>query len=402
VSEAAPFLDTLASRLRAEGDFGGWRLAAVDVDYIDRVRGVCVRFQRGPETGTLQLRQRLLRDTEHASSRWFQAYRFGVPDELIDPVLRTLREVEAESDPRTLWGQEPILRRHADVFLTPKCNQRCVFCDLDPRDTDKYIGDPERVRDVIRTSYDAGGRYFMFAGREATMDPELPAYIAFARACGYEYVRLVSNATYLEDPARVAALRDAGLSHLLVSLHATEPKLSDRITGRLGDFRRTVRGIENVVAAGVRLELSHVVHSWNHELVPGFVRFAAQWPISQLWIAFVSPLYDGWTRAREIMPRIADASPYIQEAFEVSAEAGIDAQMPDMCSVPFCFMPKHLDFFEEWRSMGTSSVHPDKTKVPECDACDLRAACSGVWRRYLELYGEAEFDGRAVKLPVVA
>ncbi len=167
----------------------------------------------------------------------------------------------------------------SEVALTYRCNLRCSFCyagcncTANPAGADREMSGAD-VRRVLKTiALEAQVPSVSFTGGEAALRPELPEFVRFAKGLGM-YVNLVTNGT-LVTPDLAARLAGAGLDSAQVSLEGTAAAAHDAATRVPGSFGRTLAGVRNFRAAGVRVHTHSTIHRGNLEeclRMPRFVR----------------------------------------------------------------------------------------------------------------------------------
>jgi radical SAM protein with 4Fe4S-binding SPASM domain len=158
--------------------------------------------------------------------------------------------------------------------FTNRCNLKCKHCyqDSEHNALDRELSREEKLRVV-----DQMGRLnvpmLAISGGEPTLSDDLIPVIR--RAAGYRmHMSLATNGTTL-TPDRCAALAEAGLRYVEVSLDSTDPVRHDAFRGIPGMWKRAVRGALNVVATpGLRLGIAMCVHQGNLREVREMLRFA--------------------------------------------------------------------------------------------------------------------------------
>lgn len=135
--------------------------------------------------------------------------------------------------------------------ITGQCNLTCIHCYADsgpsaPLRAAMSISDWTRV---IDEAAEIGCRQIQFIGGEPTLHPDLEIMIDRARAKGFEFVEVFTNATRISKQL-VGTLRRYDV-HVASSFYSHNPEVHDRITQRLGSWRRTVAGIGAILAAGI-------------------------------------------------------------------------------------------------------------------------------------------------------
>ncbi len=296
------------------------------------------------------------------------------------------------------WDVE-VGRPTSRVGIVYRCNQVCTFCNLADMDVDIS---PERVRAAIDESRARGSKRLILTGGEPTLCRELREHIAYACDQGFEMIEVQSNAVLLDRPGFAAELHAAGLTHAQVSLHGPDAALSDRLTAAPGTHARTLRGIDALLDAGVRVLLNHLCFRDVCHLVSDFVDLCeARWSThrDRVTIQFRSPRNELATR-EEALRQIAPYSEYVDDlrvAIDRARALGFRASdLGDPTGIPaLCILgadPRYLGpiaaqaaaprlhrYEREWMTHGNT-----------CQRCSLKDACMGVPKYYLELFGESE------------
>jgi cyclic pyranopterin phosphate synthase len=138
------------------------------------------------------------------------------------------------------------------VSLTDRCNLRCQYCmpaeGLDWAPTDQVLTDAEVIRLIEVAVTRLGVTSVRFTGGEPLLRKGLPEIVTAANALGAR-TALTTNGLGLQYLA--AALKDAGLDRVNVSLDSIDPATYAAITrrDRLADV---IAGIAAAAAVGLR------------------------------------------------------------------------------------------------------------------------------------------------------
>ena len=108
-------------------------------------------------------------------------------------------------------------------------------------------------------SEDVRGHRVRLAGREPTMREDLPALVAALGPAGATGIEVETNGRMLGYPRHVRALRDAGVTRLVIKLFGRDEATWDHHTRVPGSFAQTMRGIETVRRVAPRIDLVAVV-----------------------------------------------------------------------------------------------------------------------------------------------
>jgi len=268
------------------------------------------------------------------------------------------------------------------------CNQACDFCfvstHLPP------AGDAQ-----VRAAIEAAGRegaVLVLSGGEPTLNPRLLEYVELARRCGVRAVELQTNAIRLADRALTRALAAAGIDQATVSLHASDAATSDAITAAPGTFECTVRGIDELSAAGVRVRLNFVFCQANREDFPRFVDMVAQrWPRAGITPVFVGSHTDLVPRTSWLVPSFGEIMPDLAAGLARAHAAGLEIGGFDtMCGMPLCVLPETERRFYSHVPLPPGAGDGEFVKAEGCARCSEGHRCYGVRRGYAEIYGTGE------------
>ena len=127
--------------------------------------------------------------------------------------------------------------------LTYRCNARCAICSYwktPSKPADELTR--EQIAEGLGRAFEYGTRFVNFTGGEPTLRTDLEDIVAAASHRGM-WTSMVTNGSRL-TPARIRALKDAGLDNLLVSLDSPVPGVHDKHRGIPGLFAQVVRVLE--------------------------------------------------------------------------------------------------------------------------------------------------------------
>jgi pyrroloquinoline quinone biosynthesis protein E len=169
------------------------------------------------------------------------------------------------------------------------------------------------------------------SGGEPAARRDLVEITAAARQAGL-YTNLITSAVGLAGE-RLAALAQAGLDHVQISIQDSEAASADRIAGYEGAFARKRALAAAVVQQGLPLTVNAVVHRANIDRISDMVAQAVALGASRVEIAHVQ--YYGWAIPNRAM--LMPTSEQVERAREaVEALRGrhqgiivIDAVVPD-------------------------------------------------------------------------
>ena len=145
--------------------------------------------------------------------------------------------------------------------VTRACALACVHCRADaihrrdPRELSTVEG--FRLIDQVRA---CGARppLFVLTGGDPMLRPDLAELVRYASSVGLT-VALTPSGTAAATHARLAELKDAGLSRVAVSLDGPTPESHDAFRRVKGSYAWTMRIIESVRELGLPLQINSTV-----------------------------------------------------------------------------------------------------------------------------------------------
>jgi cyclic pyranopterin phosphate synthase len=194
-------------------------------------------------------------------------------------------------------------RRHTylRVSVTDRCNLRCKYCM--PAEGIAWIERKElltfeEIERVVRVLAAAGVDKVRITGGEPTVRRGIEDLIsAIARIDAIREIAMTTNGTTL--PARAQTYRDAGLTHLNVSIDSLRADRFREIT-QTDKFDTVTAGIESAIAAGFApLKINTVVMKGvNDDEIPDFVSFARTRPVNVRFIEFMPFDGNAWSSGK--------------------------------------------------------------------------------------------------------
>jgi len=175
--------------------------------------------------------------------------------------------------------------------LTHRCPLRCPYCS-NPLALERAGAelDTETWRRVLDEARAMGVLQVHFSGGEPLARRDLAALVGHATKAGL-YSNLITSGIGL-DAARMAALAEAGLEHVQLSLQDADPARGDRIAGLAGAQAQKRQAAGLVIEAGLPLTVNAVVHRQNLDRLGDMIELALALGADRLEVAHVQ--YYGW------------------------------------------------------------------------------------------------------------
>lgn len=287
--------------------------------------------------------------------------------------------------------------------LTMACNERCPFCNVPVEDYERPTPADAEIDAQLDAFVAAQAQTLTLSGGEPTLlKRRLLRVISEAKRRGIPFIELQSNAILI-DTDYAEALAQAGLGSAFISLLSDVPALHDRLAGLEGAWERCLRGIDALLAAGIRVTLNPVTALETQERLPDYIEFvASRFPqIRSISLSVVQP-HGRAAGQYDLLPNYAILGPAVREARARAVLYGIELLNP-YCGLPACVgwsdaLAQSVEALEA-RDVAASATglqnSGNKRHGPPCTHCVLRARCGGAWFAYWDQYGASGLQAPA-------
>lgn len=184
--------------------------------------------------------------------------------------------------------------------LTYRCPLRCGYCSnpVDWRDYRPELDTASWAR-VLREAADMGVLHAHLSGGEPLLREDLEAIVEAARSAGL-YVNLITSAHGLTR-ARLAALAEAGVDHVQVSVQDLDAARADAIAG-VAAHAHKLEACAWVKELGLALSLNVVLHRGNIDRTAGFVALAEALGAERIELANTQYHGSAWVHRDALRP----------------------------------------------------------------------------------------------------
>ena len=185
--------------------------------------------------------------------------------------------------------------------LTYRCPLKCVWCN-NPLDFDSYASkelSTDEWKRVLREGRELGALQLGFSGGEPMLRDDLEELVAEAEQLGY-YTNLITSGVGL-TPARLSALKAAGLKQIQLSVQSADRVLTDKLVGaRAHDLKIEVA--KRIKAEGFPMVLNVPVFRQNIDQVEEILALAEE--IGVDYMEFANIQYYNWAllNREELLP----------------------------------------------------------------------------------------------------
>ena len=290
-----------------------------------------------------------------------------------------------------------------DLVLGYECNVKCDYCTITDAMRRRNLTTKE-ARAAIDRGAARGLHRLQLGGGEPTIRRDLASLCAFARARGFDDIKVQTNGLMLSYPDYLPSLIRSGLTRLSISVHAHERDRWEGLTRAFGAFDHFERGLGNAVASGLPVECELIAKEDTYRRLPEAARWLAARGVASVRVWLVSLTDENATRP-ESLPRMSDVAPVLRALFD---EARAEGRRAVSLHVPKCLLSGYEEHAIDAAEGGVLCVTPDaefvleasrlggQVKPDSCRRCVHDRACPGVREDYAAKFGFDEL------VPVIA
>ena len=192
-------------------------------------------------------------------------------------------------------------------FYSKTCNLRCRHCWIEP---DFHRAGPgelalEEVRNLILQGRELGLHSVKLLGGEPLLLPYFRELIDFLIGEGIK-ILIETNGTLIDDA--IASQLGKANPFVSISLDGSNRKIHSLLRGNPESFDQAVRGIEKLVANGIRPQVIFCLHAGNRNDLEESIRYARELGAASIKINFISAV----GRAGEIASERLSVCEFIQ------------------------------------------------------------------------------------------
>jgi MoaA/NifB/PqqE/SkfB family radical SAM enzyme len=291
------------------------------------------------------------------------------------------------------------------LFTTYQCNNQCIFCiNAERRNIPGKT--TEEIKKEMVEARGRGSTYLELIGGEFDILPDALPLMRFAKGLGFKTIMMATNGRMFSYPDFTKKMIDAGLTDIVFSIHGHTPELHDELTQSPGSFEQLLKGLENFKKLKFKnIGSNTTIVRQNCEVLPEIGSFIFDLGIKNAEFIFVDPNHGGAKiNFEKLVPKISESAPYIQKTLDIGKKTSNHWHVR---YVPLCYFKDYLAQISEIyeiKQFETEHIAPDfknfsveksralvgREKTKRCKKCKLYAQCEGIWKNYLNHYGDSE------------
>jgi MoaA/NifB/PqqE/SkfB family radical SAM enzyme len=299
---------------------------------------------------------------------------------------------------------------HLDLKLSYDCNNNCIHCVVaDQRERARALGrkgfrtTKEVIEEIVEAKHQ-GVQVVTFTGGEPTLRKDLPLLIRLARGEGLK-VGIQTNGRLLVYDKVCDALSGMGV-RFVVAIHGSCAEVHDAVTRAKGSFEQTIGGIRNLIKKGETVTAKVVISRKNLGDLQALAEKILWEGVRRLNLTFPHGLGNAGKDYLGVVPKLSEVMPELFRVFQTVERYGAEVVTE---GIPLCLLGeysrcaselyygmavssivKQLD--QDARNWSKDRVEEEKAKPQRCKRCALNNRCEGVWKEYLEYFGDEELS----------
>lgn len=296
--------------------------------------------------------------------------------------------------------------RKTVIFTGYSCNNNCIFCCHSHKRNGKLERTTDEILKDIHEAHSLGSTYLEIIGGEPTIRKDFIRIVKFAKASGFSTIMIATNGRMLSYKAYTESIIEAGINHIVFSVHGHNDSLHDSLTGCDGSFDQLMNGIENVKSSGaVQMGTNTTIVRQNYHSLPDIGKLILSLGIRNSEFIFVDPTHGApKEKFDELVPGYDEVALKVNTLLQIGKDNNIshwDIRYYLLCKIDKKFfnqvseLNENKKFLTEHRApdfyntdaSGSRMKESRTTSVPFCDDCINKAICEGPWVEYVKQRG---------------
>ncbi len=268
------------------------------------------------------------------------------------------------------------------IRVSKKCNQNCLFCSFDEKNSqeDSYIS--RWLRDI------GDEKLVQISGGEPLLSnpSALLSFCAKLVKMGRQ-IEFQTNGTliekldegYLKKLISIVKISDG---YFNINFSASDPLLDFKITRLKGAFSSRIRGVKFLKKNGVEIRFTYVINSFNYKKLLNYSTLVCKLKPDLVQFSFVKGIGNA-AGSKKIIPAYEKVSPFLIKAMTYLEKKGINFEVDH---IPCChlgrFWQRNVDVWKMKNKVDGPHLR-EKKKTILCKDCKLASFCSGPRKDYL-------------------
>ncbi|MEA3430466.1 MAG: radical SAM protein [Nanoarchaeota archaeon] len=268
-----------------------------------------------------------------------------------------------------------------NIDIGRNCNNRCLMC-IYP----KSIGPEPPIKNIKKLiDKNMDDKDFYITGGEPTLRRDLFEIVEYIhKVSPKSEIKLITNGRMMFYKKYVKKITKSSIFKIITEIHGSET-IHDRITQVKGSFRQTLNGIKNSLNYNINVEVRIILHKLNYKEIPKiFEIFEKEIPTINNVVIFPADITGNAKKKIDILS--------VKYNEMINIINIIIEKYSDKFNIKIYHIPPCLFQEKQYKFLKNLSTNPKRiTFTNKCEHCKLKYNCSGIWKTYIEEYGDDEF-----------
>lgn len=312
------------------------------------------------------------------------------------------------------------------LFTGYACNIKCKFCFYKDM---KHVDIKPMIYKQLEQGKAFGIKDWDISGGEPSILPYWFDLIRDMKDMGFRNIACITNGYKFSDSGFLINSKMAGINELLFSVHGSNDRIHDNMTGVNGSFARIMRALSHAAYYGMKIRINVVVTKDNYKDLPDITKMMQHFhPVA---FNFLPYRIENSASKKDNTVRYSKIAPYIMKAIDIINDGYTRDCKIAIRYVSFClfkgyekyvagYLQRVFDEYEwneytirkfdcvrfgknipeldcesdkwelEIRSIQGSIDHV-ACHATSCLKCKYLKVCDGIWKSYAKVWGVDEF-----------
>ena len=292
------------------------------------------------------------------------------------------------------------------IALGYKCNHNCLNCPLSTFDRLHGQLEPDIIRNNIDNLISSNEDiHITISGGEPTLNP---SFLEVLKKLGKvnSYITILSNATKCKDQDFVDSIietlgsdYDFKRFRYVTAVHSMNKNIHDKLTGAPGSLEETIKGLENLDKRNIQVTIKNIMNKVTARDMKDTLDYLCKYFSNNIGFELCATDYSGrcMKNINELYINFEDLQPYVEDALD-SFEKNKNncGKYLEINETPLCLLdPYYWKYYKARYNSGLVYIAPNdenennmseitylgcNTNYSECENCDVRKYCSGIWK----------------------
>lgn len=304
-----------------------------------------------------------------------------------------------------------------------KCNHKCLNCPLSTFDRLHGELDPNTIeKNIEELTSQNDSLHITISGGEPTINPNFLKVLHLLRKSN-AYITILSNATKCKDEDFVNKIIEALGSDYdfkrlkyITAIHSYNQSVHDKLTGTPGSFNETMKGLENLDKKNFQITIKNIMNKVTAQDMKKTLEYLCNYFSNNVDFELCATDYSGRCRKNinELYISFADLQPYVEKSID-SFEKNKNncGRKLEIIETPLCLLdPYYWKYYNTNNNKNLTYIAPNNetinnmsentnsncnTNYKECQDCDVKNYCNGIWESTYSIEPNKEKILRKIK-----